>query len=77
MKWFTETFMRSIDDKIAERNKSFLWISEKQTQICKRYMTPQSVNDGWYIVIGNYQYTLQEFKDYGKITRCDRRIGIR
>ena len=76
MKWFIETFMKSIDDRITNSGKSYAWITEKQVRVCLKYMKPQSVNDGYYIVIGDSQYLMQIYKDYGKITKCDRRIGI-
>ena len=77
MNWFKDTFIKSIDDKITRGGKSYTWISEKQVYVCLKYMTPHSVHDSYWIVVGDYQYTLQVYKDYGKITKCDKRIATR
>ena len=77
MCWFTETFIKSLDDKMNDKGTNKMWLSQKQTDICKKYMTPHSVYPCWWVVVGDTQYTVQEYTDYGRITRCDKRIGTR
>ena len=37
MKWFTDTFLRSLEEKYNQRGGK-LWLTKKQADICRRYM---------------------------------------
>ena len=76
MDWFIFTFIKSLSDEMA--GKQDMYISEKQADICERYMQPTSTGNGYYIVIGDYQYTMRRMrKGYGKLSKLDKRIAIR
>lgn len=78
MKWFEEVFIKSLDSRLDKSQSTGVWMTEKQVNICLKYMKPRSVNTGYYIVIGDYQYTLSLYKKgYGKLTKTDKRIAIR
>ena len=76
MKWFENVFFPSLIEKIEKANKSYIWLSERQTAICYRYMKVSKYFDFSYIVIGDYQYNLTLMKKgYGKLTKQDKEIA--
>lgn len=78
MKWFEEVFIKSLDGKLDEKPNSGIWLTEKQVYICLKYMKPRSVNTGYYIVIGDYQYSLAIYKKgYGRLTKSNKMVAIR
>lgn len=78
MKWFKEVFIKSLDEKFNEKQSGSIWITEKQVSICLKYMKPVSVYTSYFIVIGDYQYTMSIMKKgYGRLTREDKRVAIR
>ena len=69
--------MKSLDVKLDAHGGS-CWITEKQVNICRKYMKPVSISPQLYIVIGEWQYTLGIYqKGYGRLTREDKRAAIR
>lgn len=78
MNWFIGTFLKSLDERINATDSQSIWVSEKQVNICRKYMKPTSVYSNYYIVVGDMQYTLSVMqKGYGRMSRCDKRIAIR
>ena len=76
MDWFIFTFMKSLIDKM--QGKSDMYISEKQADICAKYMQPTSTGDAYFVIIGEYQYTMRYMKKgYGKLSKLDKRIAVR
>lgn len=37
MKWFTDTFLRSLEERYNQRGGK-LWLTKKQADVCRRYM---------------------------------------
>ena len=78
MKWFKEVFLKSIDSKLDEHPTTGIWITEKQVAICLKYMQPKSTSPTYFIIVGDYQYTLSIYKKgYGRIIKTDKRIAVR
>lgn len=75
MKWFRETFIPSFDERLEDRNG--IYITEKQADICLRYMKESKYFGGrFYIIIGDYQYTMVLMKKgYGKLYKTDKRTA--
>lgn len=76
MDWFVDIFMKSLIEKMGTR--SDMYISEKQANVCARYMQPRDIMEGYYIVIGDYQYTMRYMKKgYGKLSRLAKNVAIK
>lgn len=76
MKWFKNVFFPSLIEKIEKSDKSYIWLSERQTAICYRYMEMSRYFNFSYIIIENYQYNLTIMKKgYGKLEKHDKDIA--
>ena len=52
MKWFLDVFLPSLFDR-AKKSSGQMWITEKQTSICVRYMTACKKVKGHYSIVWN------------------------
>ena len=71
MKWFKETFISSLvkDLSFDSEGAAERFISEKQVDVCLRYMRPDRYFDRYFIRIGNDRYSVYVFKKgYGRLT---------
>lgn len=74
MKWFEDTFLKSIFEKQGENVSR--WLSAKQTAICTQYMECQTVicSDGFYTFThNNYYYSWNGYQVtlfYSKKNSC-------
>ena len=61
MKWFLETFIPSLEERYKNRkNSKPIWLTAKQTSICKRYMNPSNAVRGTYTLeVGENTYCIQ------------------
>lgn len=75
MKWFTEVFLKSLDERFEGKNS--IWLTEKQVAVCCRYMKESRYFSFLYIVVGDWQYSLEIMKKgYGRMVREDRRTAF-
>lgn len=73
MKWFIEVFIPSLESRM-KNGACDCWITEKQVAVCRKYMKPKEYYPGYYIKVGQWQYSVTVFKKgYGRFTRTDRR----
>lgn len=74
MKWFTEVFLKSLDEKFS--STSNIWLTEKQVNVCRKYMKQSQYYSFLYIVVGEYQYSLAIMKKgYGRMVREDKAVA--
>lgn len=77
MKWFIDTFLKSLDERLNQTEAGQIWVTEKQVDVLRRYMKPCEYAEGYYIIVGDYQYTLHIMKKgYGKFFREDKRVAF-
>ena len=78
MKWFREVFLKSLIEQLEKRQSNQMWITEKQADICKKYMTQKSACGDYYIVVDGWQYDVKIMqKGYARFSKVDKRIAIR
>lgn len=54
MNWFINTFLLSLETRYESRKiRNPIWITAKQADICKRYMTPSKTVRGSYTFDAN------------------------
>lgn len=59
MKWFTGTFIPSLEERYNRRNGK-LWLTAKQVDICRRYMEfSQTVRGAMHYAEGDKMYCIQ------------------
>lgn len=52
MKWFLDTFLTSLETKYFERGGK-MWLTKKQTDVCRRYMDFSPLARGLYVITAN------------------------
>lgn len=56
MKWFTDVFLKSLDERFSET--TIIWLTAKQADVCSRYMKRAEYHPFYYITVGEYQYSM-------------------
>lgn len=75
MNWFINVFLKSLDERFEK--SSNIWLTEKQVQVCERYMEQSKYYSFRYIVVGDYQYSLAVMKKgYGRMVREDKQVAF-
>lgn len=75
MKWFTEVFLKSLDERFNGTTK--IWLTEKQVDICRKYMKYSEYYSFLYIIAGEYQYSLAIMKKgYGRMVRENKAVAF-
>ena len=72
MKWFKEVFLPSIANGLNLNQSK--WITEKQVDVCLRYMKPDPFSpcDHYQIKVDNLWYFVSvQKKGYGRLTISD------
>lgn len=57
MEWFEGVFLPSLEQKYRDRGS--LWLTAKQTAICRRYMTKGAEQGRYYHDIDSKRYAIQ------------------
>ena len=52
MKWFLDNFLASLETRYFERNGK-MWLTAKQTDVCRRYMNLSPLARGLYVITAN------------------------
>lgn len=75
MKWFTEVFLKSLDERFSGTTN--IWLTEKQVDVCRRYMKQSQYFSFLYIIVGEYQYSVWIMKKgYGRMVRESKAVAF-
>lgn len=62
MDWFTNVFLASFDQRF-NTGKNDLFVTQKQAYVFKRYMTKSEYYSFYYVIVGDFQYSLVTLKN--------------
>lgn len=58
MKWFRTVFLPSLEERY-NKSKGNIWLTRKQTDVCRNYMEFGTIKGHMYIDIDNKRYSIQ------------------